>query len=114
MSNETTKESTPATRFDVALQTCVNSARTGGMLHVEDISRILMSKSREVMGEEVGDNWAQVTKVIDERTLEARAHERGMAAYSAYLCMSAFAGSRLDLAERAYHEAYDLAMGRQS
>ena len=56
----------------------------------------------------------QVTRAMDERTFEARAHERGMVAYSAYLGMSAFAGSRLDLAERAYREAYDLAMGRDS
>ena len=53
-------------------------------------------------------------KKLDERTLEARAHERGMVAYSAYLAMSAFAEVKLDVAEQAYREAYDLARGRDS
>ena len=58
--------------------------------------------------------WAQVTKVIDERTLESRAHERGMVAYSAYMAMSEFKEVKVDFAEKVYREAYDLAMGRES
>ena len=62
------------------------------------------------MPENKQDKWCPCDEGIPK--MEARAHERGMVAYSAYLAMSAFSEVKLDLAEKAYREAYDRAMGR--
>ena len=55
----------------------------------------------------------ELAKALDERTLEARAHERAMVAYSAYLALSKFQEVGLHPAEKAYREAYGYAMERE-
>ena len=62
------------------------------------------------MQENKQDKWCPCGEGIIKR--EARAHERGMVAYSAYLALSKYQEVGLCPAEKAYREAYDYAMGR--